>query len=284
MIWRIGSLFAEGPTISAYPGYGILAENAPSDGENGPALGYRPEWFGKEVRCEVVVQPTNGTLEIFEDTSFIYTGNGQPDTAQVQFYLDGIAEPAPETLQLNPASVEQVVVSGGVASKTVSAVAATSFVNKQEFLSGCTVAIQREVIADTTFINELGSEQIVVSGAVVSRTTAAEISTQFIEEQQLISGGVSAITKAVVFSTEFVEDFTQVQEVTSGGVCAVHRDFVADTAMINEQSHISGSSANRTMRVIAVTSFFDDGYVPPFSRVGLSASVRRPGYSATLIQ
>lgn len=100
MIWRIGSLFAEGPTISAYLGYGILAENAPADGENGAALGYKPEWFGSEIRFEVVTPPSFGTLDLSEDTSFAYTGTGQEDSFVLQGFVDGIAEAETTTVNL----------------------------------------------------------------------------------------------------------------------------------------------------------------------------------------
>lgn len=240
MIWRIGSLFAEGPTISAYPGYGILADYAPSDGENGPALGYRPEWFGKQVRCEVVVQPTNGTLEIFEDTSIIYTGNGQPDSAQLQFYLDGIAEPAPETLQFNPITLAQNYSTTAVGNTLTAGQAVTSAVN---------TATNVQNYSTTAAGNTLTAGAAVTSAVNVA-TLIQHLSTT--AAGKTVQGG-TALTSAV-------------------------------NAAVIIQNYSTTAIGNVVCRGFAITSFYDDGYVPPFSRVGLSASIRRPGYSATLIQ
>lgn len=97
-------------TLSVFPGRGILAENAPSDGDNGAALAYKPEWFGSEIRFEVITLPAHGTLEFFEDTSFIYTGDGTADSAVLQAYIDGVAEVEQTTINFLPAGTEQGVV------------------------------------------------------------------------------------------------------------------------------------------------------------------------------
>ncbi|KKO49813.1 hypothetical protein VT06_04250 [Arsukibacterium sp. MJ3] len=112
---RIGSLFPDAITVSAYSGFGVLAENAPSSGDQGPSLGYRAEWFGSEVRFEVVTQPSHGTIQLFEDTSFIYTGDGTSDTMVVQGYIDGVELAETETLTFVPAGNIQIIESTTVA-------------------------------------------------------------------------------------------------------------------------------------------------------------------------
>lgn len=101
MSWLSGGEFhAPAWTSSSYPGHGILAENAPSTGDSGPSLGYKPEWFGSEVRFELVTPPTHGTIELFEDTSFIYTGDGSTDSFILQAFVDGVAEAEATTVNL----------------------------------------------------------------------------------------------------------------------------------------------------------------------------------------
>lgn len=93
-------------TLSVYPGHGILAENAPSDGENGPALAYKPEWFGSEIRYEIITPPSNGQLDFDEKTTFTYTGNGQPDSFVLQGFRDGLAEGELTTVNILAAATD----------------------------------------------------------------------------------------------------------------------------------------------------------------------------------
>ena len=86
-------------------GLGVLAENVPSTGENGPGYLYNdldlPADNGKEVRGEIVVWPSAGTLAANEDSSFEFTG--APDGAysfQYQLYVDGVLTGTPATVDL----------------------------------------------------------------------------------------------------------------------------------------------------------------------------------------
>lgn len=86
-------------------GLGVLAENVPSTGENGPGYLYNdlslPADNGKEVRGEIVVWPSAGTLAANEDSSFEFTG--APDgayTFQYQLYVDGVLTGSPATVDL----------------------------------------------------------------------------------------------------------------------------------------------------------------------------------------
>src|SRR5690606_40057177 len=68
----------EGPTISAYPGYGILAEDVPGDGEQGPSILYNDALAnpGAHLRFEIVSLPLHGTFEWDELGRVSYIGDG----------------------------------------------------------------------------------------------------------------------------------------------------------------------------------------------------------------
>lgn len=90
--WLTGELHS-GWTSSAYEGHGILAEQVPADGENGPSLLYSDALQnpGAELRYEVSQQPAHGSISIFEDGSFIYQGDGSPDGFSYQLFVNGMA-------------------------------------------------------------------------------------------------------------------------------------------------------------------------------------------------
>lgn len=262
MIWRVGSLFTEGPTVSAYPGYGILAEDAPSTGESGPALGYRPEWFGKQVRVEVVTPPSHGTLQIFENTSCIYTGNGTPDTAELQFYLDGIAQPATEPLTLNAPGEEQIHYSGGECSVVRSSEAQTQSI----------------------------SHQVQQTAGQVSVTRSAVLVSDFVSDQVAQTGGTVATARSVLADTQSVnipvdvEPQPEIQIAYSGGTVARYISAVTATAWVSDQIANTGGIAAVQRGAVAVTSWSDDSFVPDFVNRGISAAIIAPVYSASLIQ
>jgi hypothetical protein len=251
-------------TLSVYPGRGILADNAPSAGDSGPALGYRAEWFGKEVRCEIAVQPTNGTLELFEDTSFIYTGDGQADTAEVQIFLDGVAEPTTEPLQFNPATVAQNYSTTAAGNTLSNGFAVASAVNAQHY-------------STTAQGNNLSGGQAVTS-SVNTPTNVQNYGTT--ATGNTVTAGV-AVTSAINVAPLIQHYSTTAQGNSITGGQAI----TSSVNMASLVQHFSSTaSGNVICRGVAITSFYDDGYVPPFSKKGLSATVRRPVYSANLIQ
>lgn len=220
-------LHASRVTLSVYPGHGILAENAPSNGESGPALGYRAEWFGKEVRFELVTPPAYGTMQLFEDTSFIYTGNGTPDSFELQAYLDGIAEPATETVLLNTSGEAQDHESGGAVTRNVQLVASTAIVQEQEYSSG----------------------------GMVSKSISAQAVTSFIQEQLIQSAGIVFTSRSAVATTSFVDEFTNEQNHSSGGVVSKTVSLAAFTDWANEQVFQSSGIVSIVRSAFASTTF-----------------------------
>lgn len=107
MSWVTGELYAGSWTSSRYYGHGILAENAPSEGEHGASILYLSEYFGKEVRAELITPPQHGTLDLREDGSFGYIGDGTSDSFVVLIYADGAPEAENRTIALNANSVSQ---------------------------------------------------------------------------------------------------------------------------------------------------------------------------------
>lgn len=143
--------------IVGVSGHGVLAENVPSTGESGPGYLYNdldlPTDNGKEVRGEIVVWPSTGTLAANEDSSFEFTG--APDgayTFQYQLYVDGV-------LTGSPATVDLVV--GGAT--TVSATLATV---------GVTAYQATIVTGNNTTVNAtLGALSVTAFDATVTTTT-----------------------------------------------------------------------------------------------------------------
>lgn len=91
MIWRIGSLFAAGPTVSKYPGYGILFENLPTTGEQGgsPLLNDGGV-AGDEIRWKLLSTTGDLVVDFFtEDGRFGSTGIG---TATYQRYKNNVPD------------------------------------------------------------------------------------------------------------------------------------------------------------------------------------------------
>lgn len=244
-------------TLSVYPGRGILAENAPSEGDNGPALGYRPEWFGKEVRAEVVTPPQHGTLELFEDTAIIYTGNGTPDTAELQWLLDGVAEPATEPLTFNQSAAEQHHSTSAGGNTLCGGTLNATFVNNQHAASAaggnivCSGTLSASVINDQNFVSSAGGGD--VSGGTLA-TSYIDNSDTGIQHHSTSAGGNSL----------------------SGGTLSV--------SYINDQHVNSPAGGGDISAGTLATSYFDDSEPEPFTKVGLTAVLVKPNYSATLIQ
>ncbi len=90
--WLTGELHG-GWTSSAYVGQGIVAGQVPATGENGPSLLYSAalQYPGSELRYEISLPPTHGSIALLEDGSFIYQGNGSADGVSYQLFVDGVA-------------------------------------------------------------------------------------------------------------------------------------------------------------------------------------------------
>lgn len=86
-------------------GLGVLAENIPSSGDSGPSFLYNdlsfPSDNGKEIRGEILTQPSDGTLFVYEDGSFEFSN--APDgnySFTYQLYVDGNPIGSPSTVFL----------------------------------------------------------------------------------------------------------------------------------------------------------------------------------------
>lgn len=106
------SLISGAVVVSNSAGFGVLAQDVPVSGANGPGIAYSslsfPADTGKEVRIALTAWPATGTLIIYEDTSFEYDGPSFSTTYQL--YLDGVAVGSPQvfsvTLESNHVLVE----------------------------------------------------------------------------------------------------------------------------------------------------------------------------------
>lgn len=97
------SLIPGAVVVSNSAGFGVLAQDVPASGANGPGIAYSslsfPADTGKEVRIALTSWPTSGTLIIYEDTSFEYDGPSFSTTYQL--YLDGVAVGSPQAFSVD---------------------------------------------------------------------------------------------------------------------------------------------------------------------------------------
>lgn len=94
MLLRNLNLSAGGKRILGTPWVGVLGSSVPSSGDNGPGIAYNdltlPADANKAIRVSIVAWPSAGTLFVFEDTSFVFSG--APDgiySFQYQLIVDG---------------------------------------------------------------------------------------------------------------------------------------------------------------------------------------------------
>lgn len=112
---RVGNLIPNRLVIGM-PGHGVLAQDVPSTGKNGPGILFPslqfPRDTDKEVRVEVVSWPAQGDLFVFPDSSFSYTN--APDgnhSFDVQVYEQGAAVGSPITVNITVSDGSVVYVS-----------------------------------------------------------------------------------------------------------------------------------------------------------------------------
>lgn len=115
MSQRFGSPWIAGAHLFGDAGFGLLAENIPSTGDNGPSYLYNdislPTDAGKEVCGRITTWPSAGQLFAYEDGSFEFVG--APDGAYsfgYQLYVDGVPTGAPVTADLYVGSTPITVV------------------------------------------------------------------------------------------------------------------------------------------------------------------------------
>lgn len=97
------SLVPGAVVVSKSAGFGVLAQDVPASGANGPGIAYSslsfPADTGKEVRIALTSWPSSGTLILYEDTSFEY--DGPSFSTNYQLYLDGVAVGTPQVFSVN---------------------------------------------------------------------------------------------------------------------------------------------------------------------------------------
>jgi hypothetical protein len=212
-------------------------------------------------RAEITRFPT-GKLFAFNNGTFSY--EGVDSSFDYTVYKDGASVGSDTvTLGLPSTNTQNYATTGG--GNTLSAgAAASSGINNQHLKA----IVQGNSIA--------GGQAI--TSAVNTPTNVQNYATT--ANGNMVAGGV-AVTSAINIAP-LIQHFstTAAGNSISAGI--------AITSSANEavliQHFSSTARGNVICRGFAITSFYDDGYVPPFTRVGLSATVRRPGYSATLIQ
>jgi hypothetical protein len=93
--WRcgVGNPIAGAWAGAIHPGLGVLGSEVPATGFDGPSPLYQclslPADANVEVRGYITRFPTNGSLDVSEDLSFVYAGT--PDYLEFKLYADGVA-------------------------------------------------------------------------------------------------------------------------------------------------------------------------------------------------
>ena len=94
-----------GSVVVGIGSHGVLAENIPSNGINGPGYVYEdldlPADNGKEIRGLIVTTPASGDFFAYEDTSFTF--ENAADGAYnftYQLYVDGVLTGSVATVTL----------------------------------------------------------------------------------------------------------------------------------------------------------------------------------------
>lgn len=133
-----------GKLVIGGTGLGVLGQNIPSTGDNGPGYTYNdlslPADNAKEICGRIVSWPSAGVLFANEDTSFTFSS--APDgtyTFQYQLYVDGVATGSPAT----------VTITVGVSSQYARPVSDTSAGTWVSFPSGTLASCLDEVAVDT---------------------------------------------------------------------------------------------------------------------------------------
>lgn len=114
---RVGSgSLISGAVVVGNPGLGVLGSTVPSTGDNGSSILYNdlslPADASKEVRANITTWPSSGTLFVYEDGSFEYSGSS--DTFAYQLYVDGVAVGSPVQVTLSLGATTKVYTAPGV--------------------------------------------------------------------------------------------------------------------------------------------------------------------------
>ncbi len=87
------SQFVSGSTVIGVSGLGVLGSTISSTGQHGASVLYNdlalPADNSKEIRLLITQQVQYGTLFVYEDGSFIYSGTAN-DSFKYNLYVDGV--------------------------------------------------------------------------------------------------------------------------------------------------------------------------------------------------
>lgn len=251
-----------------------------------------------------------GTLSNFpnDDSQWVSYTSGEPEPVNQQHESGGSTGRIVSTIVNSEVVNEQSVSSGGssnrnvalsvtseyvnsqefdtsgAASITKTLVSETAFQNEQSFSSAGAVAVQRNIYAATEFVDEQSNVQEHESGGTTARQITASAVTSVIEQQEFSSGGFTEVTKVVIATTEFVDSYSNDQLHESGGSTSRNMTLVSGIDYVNEQQFLSGGVVSFTVRAYAETEFYDDGFVPVFTKQGLGASVVQSGIGANVVK
>ena len=86
------------------PGHGVIANDVPSTGEDGPGYIYDQvqslSLTTEEVRGLITTPPASGDLFAYEDSSFTFDAPDGSYSFQYQLYVDGVATGSVQTVNL----------------------------------------------------------------------------------------------------------------------------------------------------------------------------------------
>lgn len=92
--------------------FGVLFDDVPTTGENGASILLNDGGVSSDrVRALVTVWPIHGTLFVYENGSFEYTGNGDTDSFVYTDYINGVANNNNTVNLLTPLSDSNILIS-----------------------------------------------------------------------------------------------------------------------------------------------------------------------------
>lgn len=184
------------------PRVGVPASSVPSTGEHGPAYLYpwlqlHPEYASALVRGAIVTPPESGTLLADEDTSFVYTPDGDGAfTFTFQPYVNGVAVGSPQEIDL---------LSGGAAVFPSGIPSAEAFGTPTVTRAGSVVVLPTGIPSAEAFgtatVTRQGAAQIIVPGI----PSAEAFGNPTVTTSSAASVFPSGIPSAEAFGSPYVE-------------------------------------------------------------------------------
>ena len=186
MIWRIGSLFAEGPTVSAYPGYGILFENLPATGENGASPLLNDGGVnGDEIRWELVgVGGDLTVVKFYEDCSAHTQGIGYYD---YEGFINNESSGVFRSTVNSASPTVQSTINASIPKPTASA---SISITPAPIQSAIAASIPKPTISALINIASVGDVSCVISASIPKPTVSASINVQSAPVSVTISASI----------------------------------------------------------------------------------------------